>query len=97
MSKRARRRYSPEGIFWNRCRSARSVRSRGSIRRCFTSGRRRSLRTRLLPWRGSAAPGVPTGKRQALEAMESKLKRKDEVLAIVVGEMVRLKKELGEN
>lgn len=35
--------------------------------------------------------------RQALEAMESKLKRKDEVLAIVVEEMVRLKKELGEN
>jgi hypothetical protein len=31
------------------------------------------------------------------EAMESKLKRKDEVLAIVVEEMVRLKKELGEN
>jgi hypothetical protein len=35
--------------------------------------------------------------RQAMEAMESKLKRKDEVLAIVVEEMVRLKKELGEN
>jgi hypothetical protein len=32
-----------------------------------------------------------------MEAMESKLKRKDEVLAIVVEEMVRLKKELGEN
>jgi hypothetical protein len=32
--------------------------------------------------------------RQALEAMESKLKRKDEVLAIVVEEMVRLKKNL---
>jgi hypothetical protein len=29
--------------------------------------------------------------------MESKLKRKDEVLAIVVEELVRLKKELGEN
>jgi hypothetical protein len=29
--------------------------------------------------------------------MESKLKRKDEVLAIVVEEMVRLKKELGES
>ena len=35
--------------------------------------------------------------RQALEAMESKLKRKDEVLAIVVEEMVRLKKDLVEN
>jgi hypothetical protein len=35
--------------------------------------------------------------RQAMEAMESKLKRKDEVLAIVVEEMVRRKKELGEN
>jgi hypothetical protein len=29
--------------------------------------------------------------------MESKLKRKDEVLAVVVEEMVRLKKELGES
>jgi hypothetical protein len=32
-----------------------------------------------------------------MEAMESKLKRKDEVLAILVEEMVRLKKELGES
>jgi hypothetical protein len=32
-----------------------------------------------------------------MEAMENKLKRKDEVLAIVVDEMVRQKKELGEN
>ena len=30
--------------------------------------------------------------RQAMEAMESKLKRKDEVLAVVVEEMLRLKK-----
>ena len=35
--------------------------------------------------------------RQAMEAIESKLKRKDEVLAVVVEEMVRLKKELGES
>jgi transposase len=35
--------------------------------------------------------------REALEAMENKLKRKDEVLAVVVEEMVRLKKELGES
>ena len=35
--------------------------------------------------------------RQAMEAMESKLKLKDEVLAVVVEEMVRLKKELGES
>jgi hypothetical protein len=32
-----------------------------------------------------------------METMESKLKRKDEVLAVVVEEMVRLKKELGES
>ena len=32
-----------------------------------------------------------------MEAMESKLKRKDEVLAILVEEMVCLKKELGES
>jgi hypothetical protein len=32
-----------------------------------------------------------------MEAMENKLKRKDEVLAVVVEEMVRLKKELGES
>jgi hypothetical protein len=32
-----------------------------------------------------------------MEAMESKLKRKDEALAVVVEEMVRLKKELGES
>src|ERR1700675_215944 len=35
--------------------------------------------------------------REAMEAMENKLKRKDEVLAVVVEEMVRLKKELGES
>jgi transposase len=38
-----------------------------------------------------------TRQREAMEAMESKLKRKDQVLAIVVEEMVRLKKELGES
>jgi hypothetical protein len=48
-------------------------------------------------WRGSAAPGVRTGKTWLWRAMESKLKRKDEVLAVVVEEMVRLKKELGES
>jgi transposase len=38
-----------------------------------------------------------TRQTEAIEAMESKLKRKDEVLAVVVEEMVRLKKELGES
>jgi transposase len=38
-----------------------------------------------------------TRQREAMEAMESKLKRKDEVLAIVVEEMVRPKRELGES
>ena len=41
--------------------------------------------------------GSTNRQRQAIEAMESKLKRKDEVLAVVVEEMVRLKKELGES
>jgi transposase len=43
--------------------------------------------------------GVRSASRQteAIEAMEGKLKRKDEVLAVVVEEMVRLKKELGES
>ena len=35
--------------------------------------------------------------KQALAAMEAKLRKKDEVLAAVVEEMVRLKKELGES
>jgi hypothetical protein len=32
------------------------------------------------------------GKQRVIEAMQSKLKRKDEVLAVVVEEMLRLKK-----
>ena len=46
---------------------------------------------------GPRGPRSTSRQRQAIEAMESKLKRKDEVLAVVVEEMVRLKKELGES
>ena len=103
MSKRPRRRYSPEE-------KAKILRlhileqvpineiceKQGIHPTMFYQWQKALFENAAAALEGPRGPRSTSRQRQAIEAMESKLKRKDEVLGIVVEEMVRLKKKATE-
>jgi transposase len=73
------------------------VRSITSTRRCFTSGRKPTFENGAAAFERERPRSQSLGKEQdKINRLEAKLKDRDEALAELMQEHVRLKKELGE-
>jgi transposase len=100
MSKRQRRRYSPEEKakilrlhLLEQVPISEICEKQGIHPTMFYQWQKALFENAAAALEGQRGTRSTNRQRQAMEAMESKLKRKDEVLAIVVEEMVRLKKK----
>ena len=104
MSKRPRRRYSPEEKakilrlhLLEQVPISEICEKQGIHPTMFYQWQKALFENAAAALEGQRGARSTNRQRQAIEAMENKLKRKDEVLAVVVEELVRLKKELGES